>query len=733
MQESDRGSAPAPKAKRRRPKLVLQRDTEDCGAAALATICGYYGTEPGLCYLRKLAQVGLDGTSFYAISRAAQTLGLSSCGVEAAFSELYKLRLPAMASLDRHFVVVHRADQEEVVIGDPAVGWRTLKREDFCRHWDGVLLQFEATPQFHQVRLPQRSPWTLLHMLSNRLKLRLASVVLLTLVLNGVVLLLPILTQIIVDRLLRLEPSQDVGMLVIAAFCMLAFTSAIEGFRYYVVHRVSLDVQMQVGILLARHLFRLPLKHFLSRASGDSISRVDEARQLGSFLGSQGAEAIVDLLLVLLGLVVVCYYSWVLGLAFFLVGVTLLVSSFVVGSKVYRHALRAVQLQAQGLTIFMEGIRRIALLKSHNASEAWAMRWYKKNSSAGSEVIRSQDLSSVLAVVSQGLLRVTPLAVAWVGLGGNGSLSVGAVIAVTTVMMISLSALLKLSGHYLEAQRTLLGIERILDIFEETPEEVSRVSLAQKARGRSAPGKPGVSVRNLTFSYIRDGRSPVINDVCMTIPQGTTAAIVGPSGSGKTTLAYLLAGLLSPDSGTISLGSHEMRELALDEVRRRVALVPQESSLIRGTIVDNVTLGSDDVDTQRVIQALRLSQSEEFVFSDPQGLERLINEDGIGLSAGQRQRLSIARALYRGPEFLILDEPTSNLDIESECALMMEFGQLRGTLTTLIIAHRLQTVREADHLFVIDGGKVVEAGAPGDLKQQGGRYHEMLKAGRSLS
>jgi ABC-type multidrug transport system fused ATPase/permease subunit len=217
--------------------------------------------------------------------------------------------------------------------------------------------------------------------------------------------------------------------------------------------------------------------------------------------------------------------------------------------------------------------------------------------------------------------------------------------------------------------------------------------------------------------------------VSFLIEPGSTVAIVGRSGSGKTTLAYLLSRLLHPVTGEILFDGRNIQDVPLAEMRRKVAIVSQESPLVHGSILENIALGENRPNRSRVIEAAQAAQAEEFILADPAGYERVLSEDGIGLSAGQRQRIAIARALYRQPQILILDEPTSALDSESEYALMRSLRLLHGQRTIIIIAHRLQTVREVDRIFVVESGRMVEAGTPENLLAANGRYRALQQAG----
>jgi subfamily B ATP-binding cassette protein HlyB/CyaB len=711
----------------RRPRFVRQRDSSDCGAAALATVCGYFGRAPALSRVRRLARVSADGASMHSIAAAARHLGLRCAAVTAGFDHLSELRLPAITTLGYHFVVVDRADRSEVTIGDPAIGWRRLSREEFCREWNGAVLLFDAGPDCEARDWREPGVLSRLWKLIAPLRRGLASILLLTLVMNLVSLALPILTQVIVDRHLGGSGITPSGLVVCGAVALL-LCALMQCVRSLMINRISCRLQRHLGERFLRHLLSLPLPYFLVRQTGDSVKRVDEIQNLSAFIGSQGAEALVDSVLAVFSLALVFYYSVQLGVILLSVGAVLLLASFLLGSVIYSGLLRTCQIQLEALILFIESVRKIALLKSCTAEALWLKRWKRKSDEAGKVLVRTRDIGSALSIVTESIFRATPLMVVLLGLRGSHGLSMGTLVSITSVIAVTLSSLLRLSAHYIEAQKTLLGAERIADVLDEQPEVGSASALDDRRHVRQTLAPPRIELRNVQFSYGDADDKAVLDGVDMVLEAGSTVAVVGPSGSGKTTLACLLCGVLRPTRGEILLDRRPLEAISIAQLRRRVALVPQDAALVQGTILENIALGEEYPDLSRAVRAARLAQAEEFILADALGYNRRLNEDGIGLSAGQRQRIAIARALYRDPEVLILDEPTSALDAESERALVRALQSLQGRFTLVLIVHRLNTVREVDLIYVLEGGRVVEFGAPDELASRAGRYRDLVRA-----
>ncbi|HKX32425.1 MAG TPA: peptidase domain-containing ABC transporter [Blastocatellia bacterium] len=724
----------SPEPRRRRPKLVVrQRDCEDCGAAALATICAYFGGLPGLKYLRSLTKVSWSGTSLQAIAEAGAKIGLRCCGVETSYDELSHLRLPAIIAFKHHFVVLDHADEEQAVIGDPVAGWRTLSREEFCAQWNGTLLLFNVTPKFRALEFKRENALRQLWQLARSARTQLFSILWLTLGLNMIALCLPVLTQIIVDRHFTGGGQVSLRPMLALAGVALLVGGGVEAIRYLAINRVSWRLRLELGLKFIDHLLKLPLSYFFSRQTADSVSRAEDIQRLSEFLGSRGAEAVVDSLLAVLSMILIFYYSPELGMWLVVTGAALLLLSVRLGNVIYSRLLMAVQYQADAMTIIIEAVRKIALLKSCAAEPQWVARWHEKSMVAGKILRQASNLGGFLGVIAQLILRATPLIVVYVGTHDTDSLSPGAMVSIISFASISLSSVLNLSGHLIEAQKALLGVERIMDVLTEPHEHdsvhASRPEPARPTLARSAPPAPLIEVRGLAYRYGEGDESFVLQEVDLRIEPGSMVALIGRSGSGKTTLAYLLSRLLRPTAGEIRFDGRNIEDLSLTEMRRQVAIVPQESPLIRGSILENLALGESEPDRDRAISAARMVQAEEFILADPTGYDRMLNEDGAGLSAGQRQRIAIARALYRRPQILILDEPTSALDSESEASLMRSLRLLRGQQTIIIIAHRLQTVREVDQIFVIEESGVVEAGDPETLLAANGRYRALQQAG----
>jgi len=505
----------------------------------------------------------------------------------------------------------------------------------------------------------------------------------------------------------------------------LALGALIEFVRQMTINRIAARLYVGVGSNFLRHLLSLPWTYFLNRPAGDSVNRMEEVQRLANFAGTRGAQISVDVVLVIFSTAIVFFYQARVG--FFLLGsaVVLLLSGIILGGVLLSRLLKAVQIQVQSLSTFLEAVRKIAVLKSYGAEHVWAKRWENKAAEAAHLLVRGRDTGNLFGTVIQMILRVTPFAIVVLGLSGSRPLSMGSLISITAIATVALSSILNLSGALVEAQQVRVGLGRLNEVFEEEPEPS-----VHSAEPRS-PGAPVMAVDNLSFRYAGQNARPALDGLSFAIERGSIVAIVGPSGSGKTTLAHVLTGLLVPSTGRYLFDGQPTGQIPPADLRARAALVHQDCPLVEGTILDNIALGDPRPDFGRAYEAAELAQALGFIQEHPLQFERRLSEDGVGLSAGQRQRIAIARALYRNPDVIVLDEPTSALDSESEAGLVRSFHSLKSHKTVIIIAHRLRTIGGVDQILVLRQGRLIETGTADELLRRGGHFAALVEAGES--
>lgn len=710
-------------------RLVRQTSSNDCGAAALATICCYFGGRPELSDIKGLLPVDRQGTSLHFLLQAATILGLNPSAYKPGPEPLENVSLPFITSLGQHFVVVDKITSDRVIIADPARGWRELPRKLFCDTWGGIALTFNPLKKLTGATR-QRSAFSYFWLFTSGTRSSLIKAIGLSFVGSIVGLAIPVLTQQIVDRG-RLSHSGSFSSLLVGIAGALVLGLLMEIVRAMTVTRIATRSFIGFGSKFLRHMMRLPWIYFLNHSTGDAVNLIEQVQGAASFVGAHGASICVNVVLLAMSLIVVFHYQSSLGLYILGAMVLLLAIGLFVGRQMTEKMGRGLRIQAQAIGLFIEAIRKISLLKAYNCEELWARRWEERAKEAGSIMIAARDTITVFTGLMQTIFQALPFAIVMLGLGGAKPLSMGSLISVTAISTVALYSILDLSNNLVEYRKALVGLKKVVEVLHQKTEWEESIS-HDSAGVETFDFNTIISLRNMSFSYSPLSR-PALRDISLAIGAGDMVAVIGPSGSGKTTLAYLLVGLLRPTEGDYLFGGMPTATMPVNKLRSRIALVHQECPLIEGTILENIAFGDDHPDEARAWQAAEMAQALDFILEHPLSFKRRLSEDGSGLSAGQRQRVAIARALYRNPEILVFDEPTSALDTESERKLIETLDSLKGLKTIIIVAHRLRTIKGVDTVLVLNSGQLVEFGSPDDLLRQSGYFSGMVHSGQSGS
>ncbi|WP_066934838.1 peptidase domain-containing ABC transporter [Microtetraspora fusca] len=713
--------------------VILQHSLVECGAACLAMVLGAHGHHISVRTLAGEMGVGRDGVSALTLVRVARARGLTTRALSLRAAHVPEIPLPAVAHWRaRHFVVVERAAKERVTIVDPGIGRLRLSWEEFSRDYSGVVLTFAPGPDFQRGRFDERRSWWSRYVRFGVLSHRgiLAVLVLLSLVLQGLGLVLPAATEGVVDRVLGREEIGLLPLLGLAAAVAAVAHLAAGGLRAWAL--VVLRARADTALLdeLARRLLALPFRFFAHRGSADLVARISGAGLLRDILTGQVLSALLDGPLAIGYLVAVAARSPLLGAvlaalaaAQFLV---LLLTRQRIRDLVHRE--QEARNDAQGQLI--ESVKGIETIKSSGAEPQVLDRWTRLLSVQTRQVRRSAFAQGVQDSVLGALRFATPLALLWAGAWQvvDHRLTAGAMLGVLALAAAALAPLASLTSSLRGLQTARAQAERLTDIWETEPEPgpAETADGTGEAPESSARGggerRIAIEMRSVGFRYAPE--SPwIVRGIDLRVVRGQKVALVGRSGSGKTTLARLLLGLLPPVEGEILYDGVPVSRL--DPGRRRFGVVTQEPALFTGSIADNIALGSPAASPREVEAAARLACVHDDIAAMPMGYHTLLTE-GAGVSGGQRQRIALARAILARPEILLLDEATSHLDTDTEAALSGNLGAL--SQTRIVIAHRLSTVRDADLILVLDGGRIVESGAHDALIRADGLYARLAGA-----
>ena len=703
---------------------VQQQSSSDCGAACLGMISLYWGKRFSLNRLRELAQVGRVGASLKNLAQAAEQLGFQSRPVRASLTRLVEQKNPWIAHWEgNHYLVVDRIRGKRVLVADPAKGKQWLSREAFLAGWTGFALLLEPTPRFYETPNDHPSLNRYLALLGTYRGLGL-QIILVSILIQIFGLVTPLFTQVILDQVVVNKSQITLNVFIVGALLCGVWGIGLGAVQQYLLCYLSnrLDLTLISGFV--RHVLLLPLKFFESRRVGDILTRVQENQKIQRFLIQQVLLAWLNFVTGFVYLGLMLYYNWRLTLLILalippITLLTLGATPFL--RKLSRELFSAVSEQNSLLVETMTGIGTV---KASASEQEVRWRWEERLVNQLNVQFRGQRLGIKLGTAGKLIHSFGSIALLWYGatLVIQNQLTVGQLVAFNMMVGRVLSPVLTLTELWDELQEVLISVERLNDVFETELEE------SDSQPRLSLPALRGdIRLSQVTFRYdAQEGRN-VLQNISCTIAPGQTVAIVGRSGSGKSTLVKLLQGLYLPSSGEVWVDDYDTRQISPKSLREQIGVVPQDCFLFSGTIFENITLYRPDFSLEKVIEAAKLAEAHGFIQGMPLGYQTKVGERGTNLSGGQKQRIAIARALLGEPPILILDEATSSLDTESERRFQKNLTRFSRDRTTIMIAHRLSTVRNADSILVLDKGLLVEQGTHKELMAHRGLYFHLAQ------
>ena len=709
-----------PRRARRYPALMQLSET-DCGAACLAMILRYYGKHVSINRLRDLANVSREGATLYSVAEAAETLGFHSRGIRASYEHLEKVETPAIAHWEGfHYIVLYEATPDRVVVADPAMGLRRLTREEFLKGWTGYLLLLQPTQKLEGVEESKTTFGRFLPLIKPYRKF-LLEILLASLVVQLFGLASPIFTQVIVDKVLVHKNVSMLNLMLVGMLIIAIFQTATTALRYYLLVHTTRRIDMQMVVDFYRHILSLPVRYFEERKVGDILKRFNENARIREFLTGRSLGVVLDCMMIVVYLALMFYYNAKLTLAalLFMPGYAALTLGMTPILK--RQNREAFEKSAEADSHMVESVTGVGTVKA-TASER-RIRWKLEGLMVKALNVQFRSALTGMTAFSLGniLQTLNTVFLFWFGahLVISGELSVGQLVAFNVLVGSVTHPILNLIDLWREFQEINVALERLNDVFDAKPEE----DPTKQALIRMPPMRGHVKFDNVTFRYPTRGDKNALQNVALEIYPGQTVALVGRSGAGKSTFANLLLRLHEPNEGRIFIDGYDLRQVSITSLRSQIGVVPQEVFLFSGTIRENIAFGDPDAPLAEVVGAAMLAGAHEFISELPLGYETKIGERGQSLSGGQKQRIAIARALFKKPRILVFDEATSALDTESERAIQQNLDSILKDRTTLIIAHRLSTVRNADLIVVMDRGAVVEVGNHYSLMEQKGMYY----------
>lgn len=705
----------------KRYPFYQQHSASDCGVACLIMVGQYWGKNFDLNELRNIANVDRSGASIKGLIAAAEYLGFAPRPVKADLPGLGKQELPAIVHWEgNHYIVVYKVTRDRVIIADPEIGRKILSRQEFVMGWTGYTLLLQPTAKFEHTPEAKHNLGKYIALLQPYW-LVLSEILLASLVMQIIGLFSPIFTQILLDKVVV---QQSVSTLVAIGSGLLFFSLfriAISNLRRYLLYHTAnkLDLSLIVGFI--SHTFQLPLGYFENRYVGDITSRISENRKIRSFITGDAITTLLDILSVFVYVVLMFWYSWQLSiLALVVIPIFAIITVFTTPFllRISRESFNA---RTKQKSYLIESLTGIGTIKSMGVERAVRWRWEDlinksvKINFTGKLIRQRIDIcTSVIDTTFDTALLVFGV---WQVI--NGQLTIGQLIAFNMLVDRVISPFQRLISLWNDFQEIRIAIERLDDVVNSPTE--TNLTNANLINLPTLKGK--IRFEQVSFRYNLESPNNTIENLSFEIHPGQTVALVGRSGSGKTTIAKLILGLYTPTQGKIIIDGYDLHNVNLRSLRQQTGVVDQDTFLFGGTIIENLTIAHPKATNSQIQRAVKLAGAQEFIEQFPLKYQTQIGEGGGLLSGGQRQRLAIARALLGKPRLLIFDEATSNLDAESERIIQNNLNTILNNQTTLIIAHRLSTVRNADLILVMDQGLLVESGTHQELMKKKGQYY----------
>jgi ATP-binding cassette, subfamily C, bacteriocin exporter len=666
--------------------IILQHDASDCGPAVLAMMAAWHGKRISIARFRELAGTDRHGTTLAGLIRAAQSVGFEARAVRATRQAFPDMTLPVIAHWQEnnrnHFVIVRAATRKSIVLADPSAGRRRVTNEAFHKHWSGVLLILKETPN---LRVAVTTPASLTRLCSLVLPhRRLFLDALLAAVLMTILgLASSFFIQALVDFVFVLGRKPALNWLGLGMLIVVLARSAFLVLRSILLTHLSQRIDADTVLGYHRHLLGLPLFFFSTRRTGEILSRINDAVKIRVAVSTTTLSVIVDAVLLTATAAIMLAMNWRVTFGPIALALAVAGASWLFSKTLRRHQRAVMEKSAELEALLVEVIGGIQSLKAARAETSARVRIESRFAEMLDSSFHAQMLTALNTTFTASACGLASLGLLWLGAQTvlSGAMTVGALMALNTMLGVLLGPIERLSNAQHTIQDGLVAAERLGEVWDLHPElDFERASAVDQKIGGT------IEFDNITFQY--GSRAPVLRNFSLRIEEGECVAIMGESGSGKTTLTNLLGRFHEPISGRIEIDGTDIRTYTFECLRREIAFMPQDIVLFTGSIADNIRLGRPNATPAEIQAVARQARVDAIVSRLPLGLDSPVGERGLSLSGGERQRIALARAILQDPAILVLDEPASHLDAESEAAVQSLLDRRRGKRTTIVISHR---------------------------------------------
>lgn len=720
----------------------LQLDAMDCGPTCLRMIAKYYGKTYSLQKLRASSFITREGVSMLGISDAAESIGFRTSGIRIAFKQLVEdVPLPCILHWNQnHFVVCYeirkKKDGYSISIADPASQLITYKEDEFKKYWlstkaqgeeKGAALALEPTPDFYDIddeQIKGEKSLTFFLKYLRPHKKQLIQLVLGMLVVSLLQLIFPFLTQSLVDVGIHGGNISFITLILIAQLTVSISQLSVEFIRSWIMLHMNTRINISLISDFLAKLMKLPLHFFDTKMVGDIMQRIGDHQRIESFLTGSSIGTLFSFVnFFIFGFVLAYYNLSILGI--FLVGNTLYVCWILVFMK-YRRELdiRRFAQAAGEQSNLIQLITAMQEIKLNNCEKQKRWQWERIQVKLFKISVKGLALGQTQQVGSIFFNRTTNIIISFIAAKSvvDGEMTLGMMMSLTYIIGQLSGPVGSFIGFAQQLQDAKISLERLNEVHGKKDEEQEIESKLP-----NLPEQRDIHIQDLSFSYNGANRDYVLENMNLIIPEQKVTAIVGASGSGKTTLLKLIMGFYEPNKGIIKVGETPLNSINPHLWRARTGSVMQDGFIFSESIAQNIAIGEEQIDIERLRHAVTVANIQDLIDSLPLGYNTKIGMEGNGISQGQRQRILIARAVYKNPEYLFFDEATNALDANNEMEIMKHLHKFYKGKTVVVVAHRLSTVKDADKIVVLDKGCIVEEGTHQELTEQRGLYYKLVK------
>ncbi len=720
--------------------LILQRNQMDCGPTCLYMICEYYSRYFSIEKLRELTEIGKEGVNLLGISDTAEKIGYRTQAIQINITELKEVKLPCILHWSQnHFVVLYKSRKQQYFIADPAKGLLKYKQKEFDQHWlssnnnsknTGIALILEPTPAFYNnvyaddyTEQGHRNFSGIVKYLYPYKKLIVQLII--GLLLGSLLqLIFPFLTQSIVDVGINTGNLHFIYIVLFAQLALFAGRLSVDFIKSWILYHISSRINISILTDFLIKLMKLPLSYFDSKKTGDIMQRMNDHQRIQSFLTGTSLTTLFSLFNLVIFSVVLGMYNLSIFLIF-VVASMLYIFWILIFLKKRKHLdYKQFDIASAEQSKTMEIVQGMQEIKLHGCEKTKRWQWERlqartfKLGVKGLALNQWQQTGAFFINEGKNIIITFLAAQAVI----NGQMTLGGMLAIQYIIGQLNSPIEQMISFVQSWQLAKISLDRLNEIHSLKDEEP-----AEKLFNRELPTDKTIELTNVSFTYPGAGNEAVLKNINLIIPQGKTTAIVGSSGSGKTTLLKLLLKFYDTNKGNMKVGGNDIANLSHRSWRQSIGVVMQESFIFSDSIAANIAVSDENIHTGKLKEAAIVANILEFIESLPLGFNTKIGAEGIGISAGQKQRILIARAVYKNPDYIFFDEATNSLDANNETVIMKNLEIFFKHKTVIVVAHRLSTVKNADQIIVLHNGVITEKGSHIDLTNNKADYFTLVK------